>query len=323
MGRAGSGGSSHHSSGGHSSHRSSGGHRVSSSRAVSSSRYTSYSSSSSHYGGSSYGRYSRTYYGGSSGGSPAVFVVFVMIVIAVIVVNTLMSSGSSTKSTIQREPLTGTTFINHCIVDEIGWFDNVPGTERELKEFWEKTGVQPYIVLHNYDPSLTTDALKEEWAQGYYDKNIEDEDTFLFVYFAEENVDDDVGYMAYVNGKRVSSVMDAEAVEIFWGYIDKYWYSDMSTDDMFTTAFNKTAKTIMRVSTTWLDVAVVLVIVLGAVTLVIILFVWWRSKVKRDAAKAKETERILNTPIDKLGTDDSALTEKYDTQEVDYGTYHQ
>lgn len=315
MGRAGSGGGGgHHSSGGHSSSRSSGGHRVSSSRAGSSSHRSSYSSSSSHYGGSSYRRYNRTYYGGgSSSGSPAVTAIILMIVIAVIVINTLMSSGSSTKSTIQREPLTGTTFDNNCIVDEIGWFDNVSSTERRLQEFWKKTGVQPYIVLRNYDPSLTTDALKEEWAQGYYDHNIEDEDTFLYVYFAEEDVDNDVGYMAYVNGKHVSSVMDAEAVEIFWGYIDKYWYSDMSTDDMFVKTFTQTAKTIMRVSTTWLDMAVILVIVLGAVTLVVILFVWWRSKVKRDADKAKETERILNTPIDKLGdTSADDLTSKYD-----------
>lgn len=314
MGRAGSGGGSHRSSGGHSSHRSGGGHRVSSSRAGSSSRRSSHSSSSSHYGGSSYRRYSRTYYGGSaSGGSPAVTMIILMIVFAFIVINTLMSSGSYTKSTINREPLTGTTFDNNCIVDEIGWFDNVTSTERRLHEFWKKTGVQPYIVLHEYDPSLTSDVFKDEWAQYYYEHNIKNEDTFLFVYFAEEDVDNDVGYMAYVNGKHVSSVMDSEAVEIFWDYIDKYWYSDMSTDDMFVKTFSQTAKTIMRVSTTWLDVAVILVVMIGVVALVIILFVWWRSKVKRDAAKAKETERILNTPIEKLGdTSADELTSKYD-----------
>lgn len=45
-----------------------------------------------------------------------------------------------------------------------------------------------------------------------------------------------------------------EAVEIFWNNIDKYWYTDLSTDEVFVNAFNDTAKTIMHVSITNKDI---------------------------------------------------------------------
>lgn len=55
--------------------------------------------------------------------------------------------------------------------------------------------------------------------------------------------------MAYVNGKQVTSVMDSEAVNIFWNYIDRYWTDDsLSTVEVFTKTFNSTANTIMEKS---------------------------------------------------------------------------
>lgn len=57
--------------------------------------------------------------------------------------------------------------------------------------------------------------------------------------------ENDVGYMVYVNGLNVDSVMDEEAVEIFWDYVDEYWYFELSTDDMLIEIFNSTADAIM------------------------------------------------------------------------------
>lgn len=228
------------------------------------------------------------------------------------------SRTSQVSSTINREPLADSAaFINDCIDDELGWFDNISGTERRLRNFYDETGVQPYIVLHDYDPSLTSDEEKENWAMEYYDAHIQNENTFLYVYFAEQDTDNDVGYMCYVNGIETGSVMDSEAVEIFWNYIDRYWYSDMSTDDLFVTVFDKTADTIMRVSTTGADVAKIAVIIIGVIFILILLFVWWRAKAKREKEKAEETERILNTPMQDLVNESKAdeLAKKYDEME--------
>lgn len=313
MGRAGAGGGGGgHSGGGHSSSRSSGGHHVSSG---SSGRRaggggSSYSGRSSYGGGGFYGGgfYPRpprrsSVIVSNGGGFNFIVVLIIFIVIFYSVFGGFLSPDSSStksvpKSTQNRERLeSGVGYDNNCIVDNIGWFDNVTKTEKSIKKFYDKTGVQPYIVLNAYDSTLLTDTAKEEYAKKWYDEHIKNESTFLYMYFAEPDTDNDVGYMAYVNGKQVSSVMDSEAIEIFWAYVDKYWYSDMSTDDMFTTIFTKTADRIMTKSTTAADVGNNAVKVIGVIVVFAGIIVVMVLRRKHKAEEAKETEKILNTPL--------------------------
>lgn len=313
MGRAGAGGGGGgHSGGGHSSSRSSGGHHVSSG---SSGRRaggggSSYSSHSSYGGGGFYGGgfYPRPPRRSSvivshGGNFNAVISLIIFVVVLIAAFGGFPSSNSSStksvpKSTQNRERLeSGVGYDNNCIVDNIGWFDNVTKTEKSIKKFYDKTGVQPYIVLNAYDSTLLTDTAKEEYAKKWYDEHIKNESTFLYMYFAEPDTDNDVGYMAYVNGKQVPSVMDSEAIEIFWAYVDKYWYSDMSTDDMFTTIFTKTADRIMTKSTTAADVGNNAVKVIGVIIVFAGIIVVMVLRRKHKAEEAKETEKILNTPL--------------------------
>lgn len=156
-------------------------------------------------------------------------------------------TGSTSQSSITREKAdTGVSFSSDCILDELGWVEDVTATGESLKDFYNATGVQPYVYFKAYDASLTSDSEKEEYAFDWYEDNIDNEGTFLFLYFAEEDTDNDVGYMVYVNGYDIDSVMDEEAVDIFWDYVDEYWYSDLSTDDMLTEIFNSTADAIMN-----------------------------------------------------------------------------
>lgn len=313
MGRAGAGGGGGgHSGGGHSSSRSSGGHHVSSG---SSGRRADggggiYSGRSSYggggfYGGSFYPRPPRrsTVIVSHGGSFNAIISLIIFIVVLIAAFGGFPSSNSSStksvpKSTQNRERLeSGVGYDNNCIVDNIGWFDNVTKTEKSIKQFYDKTGVQPYIVLNAYDSTLLTDTAKEEYAKKWYDEHIKNESTFLYMYFAEPDTDNDVGYMAYVNGKQVSSVMDSEAIEIFWAYVDKYWYSDMSTDDMFTTIFTKTADRIMTKSTTAADVGNNAVKVIGVIVVFAGIIVVMVIRRKHKVEEAKETEKILNTPL--------------------------
>lgn len=319
MGRAGAGGGGGgHSGGGHSSSRSSGGHHVSSGssgrRAGSGgSSHSSYSSRSSYGSGGFGGSYGGGFYPRpprrstvivSHGGSfnTVISLIIFIVVLAAAFGGFPSSSSSSTKSvpksTQNRERLeSGVGYDNNCIIDNIGWFDNVTKTEKSIKQFYDKTGVQPYIVLNAYDSALLTDTAKEEYAKKWYDEHIKNESTFLYMYFAEPDTDNDVGYMAYVNGKQVSSVMDSEAIEIFWAYVDKYWYSDMSTDDMFTTIFTKTADRIMTKSITAADVGNNAVKVIGVIVVFAGIIAVMVIRRKHKAEEAKETEKILNTPL--------------------------
>lgn len=317
MGRAGAGGGGGgHSGGGHSSGRSSGGHRVSSgssgrragSGGGSRGSYSGFGGPShggGFYGGGFYPRppIRNTVFIGHGGVVNTIISIIIFIVVLVTAFGGFPSSKSSStknipKSTQNRERLeSGVGYDNNCIVDNIGWFDNVTKTEKSIKKFYDKTGVQPYIVLNAYDSTLLTDTAKEEYAKKWYDEHIKNESTFLYMYFAEPDADNDVGYMAYVNGKQVSSVMDSEAIEIFWAYVDKYWYSDMSTDDMFTTIFTKTADRIMTKSTTVADIGNNAVKVIGVIVVFAGIIVVMVIRRKHKAEEAKETEKILNTPL--------------------------
>ncbi|MCR5784434.1 MAG: hypothetical protein K6G40_02165 [Eubacterium sp.] len=340
MGRAGGGGGGHSSGGGHSMGHTGGGHHIGGS---------SFGGGSRAGGGSSFGgsfRTSGSYNGpgmrrspmGGPGmppprrnpGGPVIYggpgcgglgcggtILLIFVIILVMsIAGSFISTGSSadsdstTKSTIQREKIdSGNAYINDCVIDELGWFENVSKTESRLKEFWEDTGVQPYIIFKSYDSLLDSDSAKEAWAIEYYDENFTNENIFLFVYFAEEDTDNEVGYMAYANGLQTSSVMDSEAVEIFWNYLDRYWVTDMSTDDVMVNTFVKTGDTIMKVSATSEDVAMWAFIAIAIIAAGVIIVVLVNKKLKRDKEKAEEDQRILNTPIDDLADDD--LTNKY------------
>ena len=337
MGRAGAGGGGHRSSGGgHSISRSSGGHRIGSggshSRAGSGSR-GSYS-----YRGSTppppmhtgpgmpppprrYGYYGRRHYGYGGYGGYSRFSVTILVVLMVLGLMIALSgafqgtsqqySYNNSKSTIMRERIdTRNAYMNDCIIDEIGWFNNPTKTAARLKSFWEETGVQPYIILRAYDATLTTEAQKEQWATEYYDENFDTENIFLYVYFAEENTDIDPGYMAYANGYQTSAVMDAEALEIFWNYLDGYWEdADMDTDDVFVSTFNSTAKAIMHVSTTGMDILKWMLILCVVVVVGVVLVTVIKQRNKRAKEKAEEEAKILNTPIDTMVSDN--LEDKY------------
>ncbi len=229
-------------------------------------------------------------------------------------------SGSAVASTIVRTKLTDShSYNSEDVTDELGWFDSVSDTESRLKEFYDATGVQPYVYLRAYDSTLTGDDEKAAWAKSYHDTTLQDDDGFLFVYFAEEDQDEDVGYMAYVAGSRARSVMDSEAVDIFWSYIDRYWPTDKSTDDVICLSFTDTADAIMHVSTTEADLSkyrLLAVIVLGGG---VILFLILRERNRRAHEKAKETESILNTPLEEAAQQRTAAqtAEKKETSSID------
>lgn len=312
MGRPGTSSGGGGSFGGHSSGRSSGGHRVGSSGR--SSRPMG-SGSSFRSGGSSGGGWGPPppgggfpyhHYGGYGGYYPPrrsssigsiLTAIFFLIVFLFVFVGSF-SSGKQV-STRNREKIENpVAYTNDCVKDEIGYVEDVSALSRNLQNFYNKTGIQPYIYLKAYDASLSTDAEKEDYAKDWYDKNIDNEDTFLYVYF-EDADPDEVGYMAYVNGKEVTSVMDAEAVSIFWNYIDRYWTDgSLTMVQVFTKTFDSTAKTIMTKSTTGKDLAkkgiLFGTVLVGAVAVIVIL----RMHYKRQKEKAQETIDILNTPLD-------------------------
>ena len=318
MPRPGTSSGGHRSSGGHSSSRVGGGHHVGrSSRPTGSSSFNR-GPSMHHYHHTpppprrGYYGYRRNVYTSSSSGLGTL--IACLIVFAVVIFSSFMiaSDDSDVTSTINREKIENPIpYDNNCIKDELGYVENTSKLSKNLKNFYNKTGIQPYIYLKSYDETLTSDSQKDNYAQNWYEQNIDNEDTFLFVYYEDQDPNE-IGYMAYVNGKQVTSVMDSEAVNIFWNYIDRYWTDNsLSTVEVFTKTFNSTANTIMEKSTTSNDIIKIICIIVGIIIVIGGIIYILRMKFKRDKEKAKETVEILKTPLDKS----DELRDKYLNEE--------
>lgn len=318
MPRPGTSSGGHRSSGGHSSSRVGGGHHVGrSSRPTGSSSFNR-GPSMHHYHHTpppprrGYYGYRRNVYTSSSSGLGTLIACLIVFAVVIFSFFMIASDDSDVTSTINREKIENPiSYDNNCIKDELGYVENTSKLSKNLKNFYNKTGIQPYIYLKSYDETLTSDSQKDNYAQNWYEQNIDNEDTFLFVYYEDQDPNE-IGYMAYVNGKQVTSVMDSEAVNIFWNYIDRYWTDDsLSTVEVFTKTFNSTANTIMEKSTTSNDIIKIICIIVGIIIVIGGIIYILRMKFKRDKEKAKETVEILKTPLDKS----DELRDKYLNEE--------
>ena len=318
MPRPGTSSGGHRSSGGHSSSRVGGGHHVGGSSRPTGSSSFNRGSSMHHYHHTpppprrGYYGYRRNVYTSSSSGLGTLIACLIVFAVVIFSFFMIASDDSDVTSTINREKIENpVAYDNNCIRDEFGYIENQGKVSKNLKNFYNKTGIQPYIYLKSYDETLTSDSQKDNYAQNWYEQNIDNEDTFLFVYYEDQNPNE-IGYMAYVNGKQVTSVMDSEAVNIFWNYIDRYWTDDsLSTVEVFTKTFNSTANTIMEKSTTSNDIIKIICIIVGIVIVIGGIIYILRMKFKRDKEKAKETVEILKTPLDNSGE----LRDKYLNEE--------
>lgn len=318
MPRPGTSNGGHRSSGGHSSSRVGGGHHVGrSSRPTGSSSFNR-GPSMHHYHHTpppprrGYYGYRRNVYTSSSSGLGTLIACLIVFAVVIFSFFMIASDDSDVTSTINREKIENPIpYDNNCIKEELGYVENTSKLSKNLKNFYNKTGIQPYIYLKSYDETLTSDSQKDNYAQNWYEQNIDNEDTFLFVYYEDQDPNE-IGYMAYVNGKQVTSVMDSEAVNIFWNYIDRYWTDDsLSTVEVFTKTFNSTANTIMEKSTTSNDIIKIICIIVGIIIVIGGIIYILRMKFKRDKEKAKETVEILKTPLDKS----DELRDKYLNEE--------
>ena len=318
MPRPGTSSGGHRSSGGHSSSRVGGGHHVGGSSRPTGSSSFNRGPSMHHYHHTpspprrGYYGYRRNVYTSSSSGLGTLIACLIVFAVVIFSFFMIASDDSDVTSTINREKIENPIpYDNNCIKDELGYVENTSKLSKSLKNFYNKTGIQPYIYLKSYDETLTSDSQKDNYAQNWYEQNIDNEDTFLFVYYEDQDPNE-IGYMAYVNGKQVTSVMDSEAVNIFWNYIDRYWTDDsLSTVEVFTKTFNSTANTIMEKSTTSNDIIKIICIIVGIIIVIGGIIYILRMKFKRDKEKAKETVEILKTPLDKS----DELRDKYLNEE--------
>ena len=237
------------------------------------------------------------------------FFFFLMTLLGALTGNHSTQSSSITPSTQQREKLPASAVnLTAYYTDADGdWIHNSYTLEEGMKQFYEETGVQPYVYILPNGSTESADELRD-FAQEQYNKLFNDEGHFLLAFC-------DNGYggynCGYWMGNQASTVMDSEALEILQNYL-AYYYSDMdiSEEEIFSLTFSKTGTRIMTVTKSELPKILIAFFVFAA-----LLVVYMIIKKRKEAAaeQAAQTEAILNTPLQTYADHEvEQLAGKYD-----------
>lgn len=324
MGRSSGGGGGHSSGGfggGHSSGGFSGGGRSSGS-------FGGGHSSNSGYRSSYRPRYHRTYYYGGGPRPPRgpyrrtpliSYVLAAIIVLVVVLFAFKADSKPQQKNTTKREPLSGVVSKSDWYMDDMGWVHNKKVMIEGLEDFYDETGVQPYVAIIPYNSDMWNgndiNANKaDQYLEKLYSDTFKDEGHFVFAYFAcrNDSRSEMDGSFRYLSGYSADTIMDNEAISIFWGNFEKnYRDTSLSMEKMISKTFTDTAKTIMSKPTNGWDFMKVAVIALCIIAVIVALVMIIRIKAKRAKEKEDFTKGILEKPLETFGDDTSDLEEKY------------
>ena len=207
--------------------------------------------------------------------------------------------------------------------DELGWILNKNVLVEGLEDFYEETGVQPYVALVPYSPDLWNGndldiTAAQQYMETLYQDTFKDEGHFLFTYFSSRNDSrsEMEGQFRYLSGYAADAIMDNEATSILRGYYEKYYYdTSLSTEELISKTFSKTGDSIMEKATNGWDFAKIAILVGGVVIVLFVIYKVIKTKAQREKEKEEYTKEILDKPLEKFGEDTSELEEKYKQEE--------
>lgn len=248
-------------------------------------------------------------------GIGCLIVILLVLALGIVAVALGGSSDSVTKSTVQRETLPASA-VNETdyYTDEAGWISNKNELTSGMKDFYQRTGVQPYLyILRDYNGSTTPSTTQlQQFAEQEYDTLFTDEGHFLLVFCDTGSGSYNCGYAV---GSQAKTIMDSEAVSVLADYLDRYYSSNMEDEEFFSTVFQKTGERIMTVTKSQAPMVIIVIVIAGAVVAVVFLLYRWREKARREKRRRdKEMEDILQTPLEQFGDEDEAenLAKKYE-----------
>ena len=192
------------------------------------------------------------------------------------------------------------------------WIHSAGRLTAGLEEFYERTGVQPYVYILPNGETTSTSELTQE-AERLYPQLFTDEGHFLLLFCDDGHGSFNCGYSV---GSAASAIMDGEAVDVLSDELSLAYETSETDEEVFSDAFANTAKRIMsaaedeqRGQTTLLVIGgVAVVVALGAG----VAYVLRRRKAK-EAEERQQMEEILSTPLEKFGDEDvEDLADKYE-----------
>jgi len=270
--------------------------------------------------------------GGCGGGCMTILLIVVVLIIVMSVIswanNTAAPQNWGTAqqtdpfpgvipSTVVRTPLPAgsATETGPMFTDHLNWIGNQSQLVAGMNNFHRATGVRPhlYLIGEIYGTQTPSNDQLMSFATSRYNDLFNDEAHVLVLFFENDNMD--YG-MVVIPGNQARSVLDQEAQDILLDFIGRYYYMDISEEELFSSAFNSAAERIMHVPPEPPDnrsVWMTIIIVAGVLLLVLMLFRWWQRKQEQKNLEAEQTERILSQPLETLGSGSDAanLAQQY------------
>jgi hypothetical protein len=209
------------------------------------------------------------------------------------------SNGNVTPSTRERQPIeAGLVQETDYYTDELGWIQNETTLVNGLRHFYNETNVQPHVYITDNVNGDTNPELDEidAFTSELYDELFEDEAHLLLLHFESEDYQHGWSYhLEY--GSQVNTLMDQEAEDILFDYLDYHIARDIEDEEYFASAFQDTADRIMEETRNpWIPV----LLVAGAIVLVALLYTWWKNVLNKD----KKTASSSNNEDNQSDSDD-------------------
>ena len=115
-------------------------------------------------------------------------------------------------------------------------------------------------------------------------------------------------------GEDTIPLMDSEACDILFDYLDYYYYYAETEEAFFAEAFAEAGKRMMQVNRS----PIFYIVFVGVFGLGIFAgYKAWKNHRDKESARKKRAEEILNTPLEKFGTNGDViddLEKKYETE---------
>lgn len=217
-----------------------------------------------------------------------------------------------TKSTVVRDKLHGNASdAMGYYTDECDWIRNETTLVNGLKTFYDKTGILPYVYIidnieGDYDPP--TEKI-EQFAETKYSELFPDDEHLLLVFW------DYGGAYEYTLwlGEDTTKLMDREACDILFDYLDYYYYAADTEDAFFAESFAQAGNRIMTVQRSFsyylIRIAAVAAVVYGV-------YYFLKKRKEKAAEKKRRAEEILSTPLEKFGDGSTIdnLEKKYEKE---------
>ena len=212
--------------------------------------------------------------------------------------NTVVETVRVNSSTIEREPIdAGLVNETDYYQDNLDWIRDPGELEEGLKHFYNETNIQPFVyITDNIDGEAnpTPDGI-DAFANDLYDELFTDEAHLLLVHFENYDFYDYEYSYHLVTGSQAKVLMDSEAENILFDYLDYYYPKDITEEEYFSDAFKDTADRIMTVTKSpWIPA----LLVIGGAVILLVLFNWWRTALNKPENEKPQEKKENKEDLD-------------------------